>query len=155
MKSLLATFVVLILGILSLSAKDKVPRGYVPISELEEARAKADGSKLVVVLVKGMDDSCPNCAAAIENGERAIGSGVVKVFARAEVMNKADLSSLPPAFKERARKKFTYGAAVTFLVFDPSMEKLITEGTRKELQSNKELTAEFKKTVRDAKREYK
>lgn len=35
------------------------------------------------------------------------------------------------------------------------MEKLIAEATRSELQSNRKLTAEFKDTVKEAKREYK
>lgn len=157
MKTAITAAFALILGIASLTAKDKdkAPRGYDPISELEAARSEAGGKKLIVVLVKGLDDACPNCAAAMENGERALGSGVVKVFARAETLNKADLSAYPAAFQERAKKKFTYGSAVTFLVFDPAMEKLIVEATRKELQSNKKLTAEFKKTVKEAKSEYK
>ena len=157
MKTALTAAAALILGIATLTAKDKekAPRGYEPISELEAARSEAGGKKLIVVLVKGLDDSCPNCAAAMENGERAIGSGVVKVFARAETLNKADLSAYPAAFQERAKKKFTTSASVTFLVFDPAMEKLIAEATRTELQSNKKLTAEFKKTVKEAKSEYK
>lgn len=155
MKTVFTAAVALILGIISLPAKDKAPRGYELISELEAARSEAGGKKLIVVLVKGLDDSCPNCAAAVENGERAIGSGVVKIFARAESLNKEDLSAYPAAFQERAKKKFTTNAAVTFLVFDPAMEKLIAEATRDELQSNKKLTAEFKKTVKEAKDEYK
>lgn len=155
MKPAITAALALILGITSLSAKDKAPRGYEPISEMEAAISEAAGKKLIVVLVKGMDDSCPNCASAMENGERAIGSGVVKVFARAEDMNKADLSPYPKAFRERAEKKFTTNASVTFLVFDPAMEKLIAEATRTELQSNKKLTAEFKKAVKEAKDEYK
>lgn len=157
MKTAFTAAVAIILSITCLTAKDKekVPGGYEPISELEAARSEAGGKKLIVILVKGMDDSCPNCTDAVDNGERAIGSGVVKIFARAETLNKADLSTYPAAFQERAKKKFTYGSAVTFLVFDPSMEKLIAEATRKELQSNKQLTAEFKKTIKEAKDSYK
>lgn len=156
MKIAFTAAVALIMGITSITAKDKdkAPGGYEPISELEAARAESGGKKLIVILVKGMDDACPNCADAVQNGERAIGSGVVKVFARAETLNKADLSAYPQAFQERAKKKFTYGSAVTFLVFDPAMEKLIAEATRKELQSDKKLTAEFKKIVKEAKETY-
>lgn len=154
-RHLLTAATALVLGIVTLSAKDDAPRGFMPISELQEARDKADGKKLIVLVVKGADDSCPNCAAALENGEKAVGSGVVKVFARAEKMNKADTSAYPAALKERAKQHFTTGAAVTFLVFDPAMEKIIAEAGRKELQSNKKLTAEFKKTVKEAKKEYK
>lgn len=155
MKSVITAAAALIMGITSLVAKDKAPRGYEPLAELEAAISEAAGKKLIVVLVKGLDDSCPNCAAAMDNGERAIGSGVVKVFARAETLNSAELSAYPQAFQERAKKKFTTNAAVTFLVFDPAMGKLIAEATRTELQSNKKLTAEFKKTVKEAKDEYK
>jgi len=155
MKLAFTTVVALILGITSLSANEKAPRGYEPISELEEARTKADGSKLVVVVVKGRDDACPYCATAMENGDRALGSGVVKVFARAEAMNSADVSSYPQALQDRAKKKFTTGASVTFLVFDPLMEKLIAEASRTQLQNDKKFIAEFKKTVQVAKSEYK
>lgn len=155
MKIALTASAALILGLTSLTAKEKAPRGYEPISEIEAVRAEAEGKKLVVVLVKGANDGCPNCVSAVENGERAIGSGVEKVFARAEALNSADLSAMPAALKERAQKKFSTGASVTFLVFDPNMEKLIAEATRTELQGNKKLTAAFKKTVAEAKREYK
>jgi hypothetical protein len=154
MKHILVLAAVFTFGAAPLFAKDDAPRGYMPVSELEQARIKADGKKLIVVVVKGMDDACPNCAAALENGESAVGSGVIKVFARAEKMNKADAGSYPPAFRERARKLFTTGAAVTFLVFDPAMEKLIAEASRRELQNDKKRTAEFKKTVQTAKRQY-
>ena len=43
---------------------------------------------------------------------------------------------------------------MTFLVFDPSMDKLLAEITRTELQGNKKLTAEFKKAVKEAKDAY-
>jgi hypothetical protein len=143
------------IGLSPLSAKDDVPRGFMPISELAEAREKAKGKQLIVLVVKGLDDDCPNCATTLENGEKAVGSGVVKVFARAETLNKEDTGSYPAALKERADKKFTTGAAVTFLVFDPAMEKIIAEASRRELQDNKKLTAEFKKSVQEAKRGYK
>lgn len=154
MKSAFTAAFALILGITSISAKDKTPGGYEPISELEAARAEAGGNKLIVVLVKGMNDSCPHCDDAVKAGQRAIGTGVVKIFARAETLNSANLSSYPQSFQTRAGKKFTTGASVTFLVFDPAMEKLIAEITRTELQGNKKLTAEFKKTVLDAKKAY-
>lgn len=140
------------MGSLPLSAKDKVPGGYTPIAEFKEAIDKSDGKKLIVLVVKGLDDKCPNCKEAMKNGERAVGPGVVKVFARAETLNKADLSSYPAALQERAKKTFTTNAFVTFLVFDPTMEKIIAESTRTELQSNKKLTAEFKKVVQEAKK---
>ncbi len=140
---------------LPLSAKDDAPRGFMPLSELKEAQTKADGKKLVVLVVKGMDDTCPNCAAALENGLKAVGSGVVKVFARAETIGKADASGFPPALQERIKRNFTTGAAVTFVVFNPDMSSIIAEATRKELQNDKKATAAFKKEVQDAQKALK
>jgi hypothetical protein len=140
---------------LPLSAKDDAPRGFKPLSELQEAQTKAAGKKLIVLVVKGMDDACPNCAAAMSNGEKAIGSGVVKVFARAETIGKADTSGLTTAVQDRIKRGFTTGAAVTFVVFNPDMSTIIAEGTRKELQSDKKATAAFKKQVQEAKKALK
>jgi hypothetical protein len=146
----------LLLSAFPAAAKDDAPRGFSPISELKEAQAKAvTDKKLVVLVVKGKDDECPNCAAALENGEKAIGSGVVKVFARAETIGKEDASAFPPALQARVKQHFTTGAAVTFVVFDPAMSKIIVEAGRKELQSDKKATAEFKKTVQEAKKALK
>lgn len=153
MKHLLfTTFFTLIMGSLTLSAKEKIPAGYKPITEFKEAITESRGDKLIVLVVKGLDDDCPNCKEAMKNGERAVGSGVIKVFARAETLNSADLSAYPAALQERVKKQsFTTNAWVTFLVFDPKMEKIVAESSRKELQSNKELTADFKKVVQEAK----
>lgn len=138
------------------TAKDDAPRGFAPISKLKEAQTKAAAEKkLVVLVVKGMDDECPNCAAALENGEKAVGSGVVKVFARAENIRQQDASAFPQALKDRMKKPFVTGAYVTFVVFDPGMSKVIVEAGRKELQSDKKAIADFKKAVQDAKKALK
>jgi hypothetical protein len=145
-----------LLGLGTLHAKDDAPRGFQPISELESAKSDAiEKQRLLVVVVKGADDACPNCVTTLDNGERAIGSGVVKVFARAEALNSADLSGFPPALKERAAKKFTTGASVTFLVFNPDGTKLLAEASRKELQSDKKAIAQFKKDVGEHKKALK
>ena len=141
--------------ILPLSAKENVPRGFTPLSELSTAQTKAGGKKLVVLVVKGMDDSCPNCAAALENGLKALGSGVVKVFARAETIGQADASGFTPALQERIKRSFVTGAAVTFVVFNPDMSSIIVEAGRKELQDDKKATAEFKKKIQDAQKALK
>jgi hypothetical protein len=141
--------------VLPLSAKDDAPRGYVPLSELQEAQTKADGKKLIVLVVKGMDDACPNCAAALENGEKAVGSGVVRLFARAEKIREADSAGFPQTLKDRIGKGFTTGAAVTFVVFNPDMTSIVAEASRKELQSDKKATAAFKKEVQAAKKALK
>lgn len=154
-KSLAAILLFACSLILPLAAKDDVPRGYQPLAEFEEAQAKAAGKKLVVLVVKGMDDACPNCAEAMENGERALGSGVVKLFARAESIGKADVSELPAALQQRIQKTFTSGAYVTFVVFNPDLSEIVAEAGRKELQNDKKATAEFKKKVQAAKKALK
>lgn len=89
-----------LLGLGALHAKDDAPRGFKPISELESAKSDAiEKQRLLVVVVKGANDACPNCVTSLANGERAIGSGVVKVFARAEALNSADLSGHKKALK--------------------------------------------------------
>lgn len=146
----------LLLATFPAAAKDDAPRGFMPISELKDAQTKATADKkLVVLVVKGMDDACPNCAAALENGEKAVGSGVVKVFARAETIRQQDSAAFPFALKERLKKPFVTGAYVTFVVFDPGMSKVVAEAGRKELQSDKKATADFKKAVQDAKKTLK
>ena len=104
MKSAFAAAVALIMGIASLSAKDKAPGGYQHLSELDAARAEAKGSKLIVVLVKGRNDACPHCDDAVKAGQRAIGSGVVKVFARAETLNSANLAPTRRLSRSARRK---------------------------------------------------
>jgi hypothetical protein len=157
-KHILLVVAALVMGVLPSTAKEKekVPRGFDPLSELKEAQTKAaSDKKLVVLMVKGMNDDCPNCAAAMENGLKAVGSGVVKLFARAETIGAADASEFPAALKERVSRGFVSGAAVTFVVFDPEMSKIIVEAGRKELESDKKAISEFKKTVQKAKKEYK
>jgi len=157
-RSISCLLVLSLLGISGLSAKEKVdaPRGFQPVSELEAAKTTAvEKNQLLVVAVKGADDSCPHCTAAMESGEKAVGSGVVKVFARAEALNQADLSGFPPALKERAAKKFTTGASVEFLVFNPDGTKLLASSTRKELDGNKKAISAFKKEVADQKKALK
>jgi len=98
----------ILLSALPAAAKDDAPRGISPLSELKEAQAKAvTDKKLVVLVVKGMDDNCPNCAAALVNGEKAIGSGVVKVFARAEAIGKEDASAFTAALQARVKQQMT------------------------------------------------
>jgi hypothetical protein len=134
-------------------AKDDVPRGFEPLAELKTAQTSAvAGKKLVVLVVKGMDDECPNCATALANGLDAVGSGVVKVFARAETIREADSSAFTPALQQRVQKGFTTGAAVTFVVFDPAMNQIVAEADRSQLQEDKKATAEFKKKVQEARK---
>lgn len=145
-----------LLSVVPCFAKDDAPRGFSPLSELKEVQTKAlADKKLIVLVVKGMDDQCPNCAAALENGVKALGSGVEKVFARAETIGQADATAFTPALQERVKRNFTTGAAVTFLVFNPEMTSIIAEAGRTQLQADKKATATFKKTVQDAKKALK
>ena len=146
-------------SVFTVSAKDeaeKVPSGFFPLEQLAEAKAKAiKDKKLLVLVVKGRDDACPNCAAALENGMSAIGSGVVKVFTRPDIIQKAPQGDFSEALKTRTKQMFVTGAAVTIMVFPPEMDRIIAEGTRKELQSNKDTIRAFKDQVKEAKKELK
>lgn len=143
----------MLLSVVPCPAKEDAPRGFAPLSELKEAQTKAlADKKLIVLVVKGMDDQCPNCAAALENGLKAVGSGVEKVFARAETIGQADASAFTPALQQRVKQRFITGAFVTFVVFNPEMTQIIAEAGRKELQNDKKATAAFKKEVQDAKK---
>jgi hypothetical protein len=157
MRNNILTFVsAILLSVFPATAKEDVPRGFSTLAELNDAKTKATtDKKLVVLVVKGMNDECPNCDTALENGLKAVGSGVVKVFARAETIGQADASSFTPALQARVKQNFTRGAAVTFVVFDPEMTKIIAEAGRKELQDDKKATAAFKKDVQDAKKALK
>jgi hypothetical protein len=136
--------------------KDTIPRGYSPIAEVKEVQTKAASSKkLVVLCVKGKDDACPRCATALENGEKAIGSGVIKLFARAEDIQSVDSTNFSAALKARVQQGFTGGASVTFVVFNPEMDKIIAEAGRDKLEDDKAATAEFKKQVQEAKKSLK
>lgn len=155
-RTILPLISALLISAFSAAAKEDAPRGFAPLTELKEARDKAvSDKKLLVLVVKGQDDACPNCAAALENGLKAMGSSVVKVFARAETIGAADASAFTPALQARVKQSFTTGAAVTFLVFDPEMTKIIVEAGRKELQDDKKATAAFKKEVQEAKKALK
>ena len=136
--------------------RDVTPRGYQSISELKELQEKpANANKLVVLCVKGNDDACPRCATALENGDKAIGGGVIKLFARAENIGTADSSQFSPALKARVQQGFIGGASVTFVVLNPAMDQIVAEAGRAQLEADKEATAEFKKKVQEAKKALK
>ena len=141
------------LPVLPAIAKEDVPRGFLPLTELKEASAKATKEKkMVVLVVKGRDDACPYCAAALNNGLGAVGSGVVKVFARAEKIREADSSGFPEPLQARIKQGFTTGAAVTFLVFDAEMNSIVAEAGRRELEDDRKAIAAFKKTISEARK---
>lgn len=153
MKKSLLLIAAAFLSVLPAMAKEDVPRGFSPLTELKEAQAKAaKDKKMVVLVVKGMDDACPYCAAALTNGLGAVGSGVVKVFARAETIREVDSSGFPEPLQARIKQGFTTGAAVTFLVFDAEMNKIVAEAGRSELQDDRKAIAAFKKTISEARK---
>ncbi len=127
------------------------PRGFKELSELEEAKAEAmKKGKLLAIVAKGNDDACPRCAAALENGTKAIKSDCVMVFARVDDVRKnTDL----PATVTAETKDAVSGAWVTFYVFDSGLEKLVAEAGRKELEDDKDATKAFKKEVDAARKE--
>lgn len=127
------------------------PRGFMELSELGEAKAKAtEKGKLIAIVAKGNNDACPHCVAAFRNGTRAIKSDCVLVFARVPELK--DNKDLPASVLAETRDAMD-GAAVTFYVFDPSLEKLIAEAGRKELASDRGATRDFKKKVDAARKE--
>jgi hypothetical protein len=156
MKNPLIVLIFALFTALPAVAKEDAPRGFVPLTEIKSAQAEAtSGKKLLVLVVQGMNDQCPNCAAALENGLRAVGSGVVKVYARAETIAQGDKSNFPPVMQERVKQNFSTGASVTFVVFDPEMTKIVAEADRSQLQNDKKAIAAFKTSVQDAKKALK
>jgi hypothetical protein len=72
------------------------------------------------------------------------------VFARvADIRKNAEL----PATVTAETSDAPSGASVTFYVFDAGLEKLVAEAGRKELESDKDTTREFKKEVDAARKE--
>ena len=148
MKTLLVSVVLLASHCISFGGK--VPSGFMEIGELEEAKAKAAKSgKLVAIVVKGSEDSCPRCAAALENGTKAIKSDAVLVFARVPDVQAG--KGLPESVTKETSDAMD-GAWVTFYVFDPALESLVAESSRKELESDKSATKAFKDKVDEARK---
>ena len=130
---------------------DKAPSGYFTMDEMDKAQAKAKASKkLIAVLVKGSNDNCPHCVAAMSNGQSALRGDCVMVFTRAgSVMEKA--SSLSGAAKS-GLSGCPDGAAVTFVVFDPELQEVVAKMGRDELETDRKAVGEMKKTVAASKK---
>ena len=128
------------------------PRGFMESDEFAEAQEKArKAKKLIAVAVKG-DDGCPRCAAAMENGTKAIKSDCVMVFMRVpQARSGKDI----PASVHQQVKNSPGGASVTFYVFDPELEGVIAKAGRSELEANRDATKAFKKKVDEARDELK
>lgn len=146
MKTLIVS--VLFLASHCISFGGRVPAGFMELSELENAKAKAvKEGKLVAIVVKGSEDSCPRCAAALKNGTRAIKSDAVMVFARVPQVQHG--KGLPDSVTKETEDSID-GAWVTFYVFDPALESLVAESSRKELESNRAAISAFREKVNAA-----
>ncbi len=133
--------------------KEKAPAGFFSWDELDKAKEKAKTTKkLIAVLAKGENDSCPHCVAAMSSGSSALRGDCVMVFVRspglaekaAEVSPevKAGLSGCPT------------GAAVTVVVFDPEMKEVVAKLGRDALEKDKKAVSEMKKKVKEASLKY-
>ena len=151
MKKIITGIALSIFMTLGTWAKDDTPRGYQPTSEFEEVAAKAKAKKkMITILVKGSNDSCPNCVTSVDNGERAVKTYSEFLFCRAKQVTSGK-TQLPETIASQLTN-ISYGASVQFFVFDPFEYKLIARASRTELQDDKKATRAFKDTVREAKK---
>lgn len=152
MKTFLPLFVAIALtplGVLAKDAKEKVPTGYFSIDELSQAKEKAKASKkLIAVVARGADDTCPHCIAAMSAGQSAFKSDCVLVFTRSESLPNA---ALPAPVNQGLAGSHT-GAAVTFVIFNPEMTEVVGKIDRDPLETDRKAVSAMKKTVDEAKK---
>jgi len=118
MKKIITGIALSIFMTLGTWAKDDTPRGYQPTSEFEEVAAKAKAKKkMITILVKGSNDSCPNCVTSVNNGERAVKTYSEFLFCRAKQVT-GGKTQLPETIASQLTN-ISYGASVQFFVFDP------------------------------------
>ena len=125
--------------------------GAKPIEKLEAEVAKAVASKkLICIVYTGRDENCPHCAAAADNGVKAVrGSAECVVIKEVQAKDKAFTAKFSPAVQEVLAKQPT-NAWVSFNVFDPEMKTLIASIGRS-LETDKKATKEFTAKVKAAK----
>ena len=126
--------------------------GAKPIDKLAAEQAKVkEGKKLICLVYKGADDSCPHCAAAAENGVKAVrGSAECVFITEAQVKDKAIMDKLPANVRKMLKEQPT-NAWVSFTVYDAEMTKVIATSSRNSLENDKKATKQFADAVRDAK----
>ncbi len=126
--------------------------GAKPIDKLAAEQAKVkEGKKLICLVYKGADDSCPHCAAAAENGVKAVrGSAECVFITEAQVKDKAIMDKLPANLQTMLKAQPT-NAWVSFTVYDADLTKVIATSSRNSLENDKKATKQFADTVRDAK----
>lgn len=129
--------------------------GSKPIEKLDAEVAKVKASKkLICIVYVGSDESCPNCAAAAENGVKAVrGSAEVVVIKEEQAKDKAFTARLTPAVQEMLAKQ-PRQAWVSFNVYDSDMTTLIASIGR-ELETDKKATKEFTAKIKAAKAQLK
>jgi hypothetical protein len=126
--------------------------GAKPIDKLAAEQAKVKASKkLICIVYKGAHETCPHCAAAAENGVKAVrGSAECVVITEAQVKDKAIMDKLPPDVQKMLRSQPT-NAWVSFTVYDADLTKIIATSGRESLENDKKATKQFSETVREAK----
>ncbi|MEO5917591.1 MAG: hypothetical protein ABIS50_25400 [Luteolibacter sp.] len=126
--------------------------GAKPIDKLASEQAKVkDSKKLLCIVYKGADDSCPHCAAAAENGVKAVrGSAECVVITEAQVKDKAVMDKLPSNVQKMLKEQPT-NAWVSFTVYDADLTKVIAASSRESLETDKKATKQFSETVHAAK----
>lgn len=126
--------------------------GAKPIDKLAEEQAKVkESKKLICIVYTGSDKSCPHCAAAAENGVKAVrGSAECVVITEEQVKDKAIMDKLPANVQKMLKAQPT-NAWVSFTVYDADMTKVIASANRQSLETDKKATKEFANTVKEAK----
>ena len=126
--------------------------GAKPIDKLASEQAKVKASKkLICIVYKGSDDSCPHCAAAAENGVKAVrGSAECVFITEAQVNDKAVMDKLPVNVQKMLKSQPT-NAWVSFTVYDADLTKVIATSNRESLETDKKATKQFSETIREAK----
>lgn len=130
--------------------------GAKPISKLEDQQMKAKADKkLITIVYQGSDKECPHCAAAAENGIKAVhNSSVILVITQKEAHDVSLIKKLPASVKNALKDQFL-GAWVSFTVFDPDFKKVIASANRDSLEDDVKATRTFANKVREARKELK
>lgn len=130
--------------------------GAKPIDKLASEQSKVkDTKKLLCIVYKGADDSCPHCAAAAENGVKAVRGSAECVFITEEQVKDPKVMEKLPAGVQTMLKSQPTNAWVSFTVYDAELTKVIATANRNSLETDKKATKEFTQTVRDAKKALK
>ena len=152
----IARFAVVLVALQALPLAAYDIKGAKPVTKLGEQQTKAKADKKLVTLVyKGSDNTCPHCAAAAENGIKAVqSSSVMVVITEQEAKESSIVSKLPKAIQDVLSVQHR-GAYVSFTVFDADLTKVIASGDRFALEKDQKKIHAFTNLVREAKKEIK